>query len=193
MIHQAPSKRPLRLNHTHRRTQVVHVDVAILERPEGRPLGRRRSSTRRRRWGCDPRPPWGATASRSDARGCRPTIRCDPRPLRRATASRDPAAAPPSVRALSSSAAPKGDRHLVEADVVVHVPVVAILGHPGGRPPPAAQAVSPPPRRCCDPRPPRRATATPDGEKCEPLWRQLRSSTAPKSDRHRPVSGAAPP
>src|SRR6478735_1969699 len=86
--------------------------------------------------------------------------RCDPRSPRRATATGD-------------------------GDPPVHgVVVVAILGHPGGRPPPTRGRHGPVGGTCCDPRSPRRATATPSGQPGRlPIWRydpwSPRRATAP--------------
>ncbi|MFF9639222.1 hypothetical protein ACF1D2_32165 [Streptomyces bacillaris] len=80
-------------------------------------------------------PTRGATATR---RRCARTTGCDPRPTRGTTATTLLTRAAYTARALRSSIAAEGDRHLL---VGVHPDdegVVVILGRPEGRPPPSA-------------------------------------------------------
>ncbi len=61
---------------------------------------------------------------------------------------------------LRSSVTPEGDRHPPHPSGTHRPGPVAILGHPGGRPPHARTPSRPRPGCSCDPRSPRRATAT---------------------------------
>ncbi len=176
--------------------------------PRGATATQKRFTYGRGPWGCDPRSPRGATATpcaqpriggqeslrssvapggdRHCPRGRRPPSRgesCDPRSPRGATATTaGPCSCPPGHQ-LRSSVAPGGDRH-TRLRVNLRTGVeVAILGRPGGRPPPPHR-----PRsrldRGCDPRSPRGATATSSRLSSSTPTQALRSSVAPGGDRH---------
>src|SRR6266545_4310501 len=113
---------------------------------------------------CDPRPPRRTTATRRCS-SCSPSCLacCDPRPPRRTTATRqDFNVLFFSAEPLRSSAAPEDDRHHHDdPGRACDLDQVAILGRPGGRPPPVRTSTCCSSARSrCDPRPPRRTTAT---------------------------------
>ena len=167
----------------------VGEGVAILGHPRGWP------------------PPFEQRGSHGEFKGC------DPRPPRRmAATSRRCVTMPASIEVLRSSAIPEDGRHLTPSSPATYTTVlrssatpedgrhpprrrldrrvseVAILGHPGGWPPPWHLRVNHIRRvEGCDPRPPRRMAATrpasvpPSG--CP--RQELRSSATPEDGRHR--------
>src|SRR5690606_19768153 len=111
--------------------------VAILGRPGGpppRPVGAARFP---RMACCYPRPPRrtpATPATRSPA--SRSPSCCDPRPPRRTAATPPPVTSSRRRGRLRSSAAPEDGRHVLSALLDFPAWRVAILGRPGGRPPP---------------------------------------------------------